>query len=551
MNKVKKISSCIVFLLFVCDVIFGQVGTEPSDSNYKNAITAITSGKFEEAYTYLTEQNRLTPNNGYVYVNWAYCELVLNKDVNKALELVNKSFALVPKDDSEILAQCYATRAQILTNIDNGISSAINDYSEALKIDSTYIFALYGRGLSYLKANELEKAYIDFVTLQSIDVTNINSYLGMANVLYLQEKWDETIDKLSKALEYSQSIDEYSAIYQNRAACYIAKNDFTRAINDYLAIFEKGNNDTSTLVSFISMYPESKDMVISKLMILSNKYPDSPDWLIYLGDIYRASSDIKKALKSYKEAEDKGLEVDLNGRISDCFYDIGDYIKAYKYIEKAANFDPNNYEIEIKRADILYQMGRPSDAISIMNKVVQLEPEFYYSYHQRGWYKDLYGDLEGAVEDYNIAIILNPNHAYSYFNRGRIRVKQGAIESARKDFETVLSIDTIAQASSVRQYAFLHLGNVDKAKEWMNQMLDSDRSMGNYYDAACLYSLMDEKDIAISYLRKALESGFRRFFQISIDNDLDNIRNTGAFKSLIKEYETIYQNELKEYEIFI
>lgn len=45
---------------------------------------------------------------------------------------------------------------------------------------------------------------------------------------------------------------------------------------------------------------------------------------------------------------------------------------------------------------------------------------------------------------------------------------------------------------------------------------------------------MGEKDKAIEYLQKSLEAGFRRFVHISRDRDLDNIRNTNEFKSLIK-----------------
>lgn len=59
---------------------------------------------------------------------------------------------------------------------------------------------------------------------------------------------------------------------------------------------------------------------------------------------------------------------------------------------------------------------------------------------------------------------------------------------------------------------------------------------GNLYDAACLYSLMGDKERAINYLRQALEHGYNRFTHIEKDDDLDNIRNEEEFKQLIEEY---------------
>lgn len=57
---------------------------------------------------------------------------------------------------------------------------------------------------------------------------------------------------------------------------------------------------------------------------------------------------------------------------------------------------------------------------------------------------------------------------------------------------------------------------------------------------------MGEKDKAIEYLQKSLEAGFRRFVHISRDRDLDNIRNTNEFKSLIKKYEAKSDSEHSE-----
>ena len=72
---------------------------------------------------------------------------------------------------------------------------------------------------------------------------------------------------------------------------------------------------------------------------------------------------------------------------------------------------------------------------------------------------------------------------------------------------------------------------------------DKDKK-GNCYDAACLYSVMGEKEKALSYLRQSLEDGYRRFAHIKRDRDLINIRNTEEFKVLLKEFEEKHQQEI-------
>ena len=64
---------------------------------------------------------------------------------------------------------------------------------------------------------------------------------------------------------------------------------------------------------------------------------------------------------------------------------------------------------------------------------------------------------------------------------------------------------------------------------------EEDRA-GSYYDAACLYSQMDNKQKALEYLEKSLELGYRRFAHIERDQDMDPIRDMEEFKALILKY---------------
>lgn len=49
---------------------------------------------------------------------------------------------------------------------------------------------------------------------------------------------------------------------------------------------------------------------------------------------------------------------------------------------------------------------------------------------------------------------------------------------------------------------------------------------------------MKNKEKALEYLEKSLESGYNRFAHIGIDHDMDFIRETTEFKSLMKSMKT-------------
>jgi clan AA aspartic protease (TIGR02281 family) len=92
-------------------------------------------------------------------------------------------------------------------------------------------------------------------------------------------------------------------------------------------------------------------------------------------------------------------------------------------------------------------------------------------------------------------------------------------------------------------YSYFYLGQKDEALKLMKKMLET-QSKGNYYEAACLYSLMNEKEKSLECLRKSLEGGYYRFDHIRRDKDLDNIHKTPEFEALMKEFEDLLKKEI-------
>jgi tetratricopeptide (TPR) repeat protein len=130
--------------------------------------------------------------------------------------------------------------------------------------------------------------------------------------------------------------------------------------------------------------------------------------------------------------------------------------------------------------------------------------------------------------------------------RGDKYLQKGDKEAALKDYQMVIALDTIFGEENCAQYAYLAIGDVEKAKSFEDKILANSGSAGNYYDAACLYARMGDKESSVKFLRKAFEKGFTRFAHIKLDDDLDVIRDMKEYKDLMKEYESKYLEELKK-----
>ncbi|MCD4658055.1 MAG: PDZ domain-containing protein, partial [Planctomycetes bacterium] len=76
-----------------------------------------------------------------------------------------------------------------------------------------------------------------------------------------------------------------------------------------------------------------------------------------------------------------------------------------------------------------------------------------------------------------------------------------------------------------------------------------DQDSNAYYNSACAYSLMKNKDKAIEYLEKAIRAGFRDLNHILEDKDFDYIKRDKRFRKLTKNQDVINQlsmNALKD-----
>ena len=528
----------ILSILVLCSsVILADNIKRPDSYNYSRGVEAINNNNAEEALDYLNKEINEHPDNGYAFA-WIALVRNYNEEFGRALTAANVAVKKIPSKDKEYKAFAYGTRAQVYLNLEDTIQ-ALKDYSQAINIVPDDDRFYNQRAQVYYEQGKYDLADKDYLKMISLKEGDVMGYMGIGRNANAQKRYEDAI----KQFDYVVKLEpNYSSAYSFRAESYIGLKKYNEAIDDVISALGI-DRDRKAFYELQELADSAFEQTVAKLKVQKIKEPNEQSWDYDLGIVYERAAKYNKAIAYYKESLEKESNIITASRISSCYDDLGDYDKALEYCNQAIALDSVKANYLYEKANILDNAGRTQEAIKTMSDYIANTPDEPAGYYQRGWFKDYSGDIEGALEDYTMAITLQPNVAYAYLNRGVLYRLKGENAKAESDFKQVVRLDSIPEEAECSFYAYYYLGQKDKAIEILNTILDKDKK-GNCYDAACLYSVMGEKEKALSYLRQSLEDGYRRFAHIKRDRDLNNIRNTEEFKVLMKEYEEKHLQEI-------
>lgn len=528
----------ILSILVLCSsVMLADNIKRPDSYNYSRGVEAINNNNAEEALDYLNKEINEHPDNGYAFA-WIALVRNYNEEFGRALTAANVAVKKIPSKDKEYKAFAYGTRAQVYLNLEDTIQ-ALKDYSQAINIVPDDDRFYNQRAQVYYEQGKYDLADKDYLKMISLKEGDVMGYMGIGRNANAQKRYEDAI----KQFDYVVKLEpNYSSAYSFRAESYIGLKKYNEAIDDVISALGI-DRDRKAFYELQELADSAFEQTVAKLKVQKIKEPNEQSWDYDLGIVYERAAKYNKAIAYYKESLEKESNIITASRISSCYDDLGDYDKALEYCNQAIALDSVKTNYLYEKANILDNAGRTQEAIKTMSDYIANTPDEPAGYYQRGWFKDHFGDIEGALEDYTMAITLQPNVAYVYLNRGVLYRLKGENAKAESDFKQVVRLDSIPEEAECSFYAYYYLGQKDKAIEILNTILDKDKK-GNCYDAACLYSVMGEKEKALSYLRQSLEDGYRRFAHIKRDRDLNNIRNTEEFKVLMKEYEEKHLQEI-------
>ncbi|MEM9212906.1 MAG: tetratricopeptide repeat protein [Cyanobacteria bacterium P01_F01_bin.150] len=195
---------------------------------------------------------------------------------------------------------------------------------------------------------------------------------------------------------------------------------------------------------------------------------------------------------------------------------LGDHEVAINYLNQAIEIDPDNKLAWFNRGYISAKLQRHEDALISFEKAIINDEEndkAWKSWFNRGNSLRHLMQYEEALDSYNKAILTNSECCDIWNNQGLTLV-------ALKDYE--LAIESYEKAISIEP-----------------------RNPLPYYNKACCYALKGEVDLALQSLEKAVALGAQKIKDaLTVDRDLDNIRNEPKFLEIYQSLNCEYFNDV-------
>ena len=143
-------------------------------------------------------------------------------------------------------------------------------------------------------------------------------------------------------------------------------------------------------------------------------------------------------------------------------------------------------------------------------------------------------------------VVTGPSHASmnaeSHLRQGMTYVNQGDFNNAVLEFQKSIRIRPTAKAYSNLGVAYMQLGKRNLALEALKRAESlSPNDHVALYNLAALYSLMDQTDVSLVYLDRALSRGFSNYDAIRFDADLENIRGEPEFRKILEKHKVFIQ----------
>jgi tetratricopeptide (TPR) repeat protein len=430
------------------------------------------------------------------------------------------------------LSELYYKRGRSLNGLEN-YEAAKKDLNDAIDLNPQNGGAYWERGIAYDNTgdNNTENGvhsiadYKKALTLTSPDDKNAQAilYYNIAlNQLVLKQIPESLIaDSIAISLN-----EQYSSAFELRGKIHLAQQNYTAAVDDYTKAIYSFTGDGKGGSSYLyvcraeikTSLKQYKD-AINDFVTALNLDPDNGLALWnraaayhYNGDYKLAADDYTAAMKFYKD-DKASLSSLYADRASN---ELGESLmhEAIKDDSVAISLDASNTDALYSRANAYTQNADYQAGIDDYNKLVPLfidkKDVVALLYYQLANNEYFLNQFDKVIADCTKAIDANPAFSEPYY------------------YSTKKSVGYI--------FSLFYVGKSNQAVEVLNNEILATNNdaelLGDYYNMACLYALMNKPDEANIYLKKAIDNGYAKKYAIA-DEDLDNIRNTADYKSTI------------------
>ncbi len=317
---------------------------------------------------------------------------------------------------------------------------AIQNFSEAININSKYGQAYNRRGDAYYRLGRYEKAQQDSSEAIRLNPADANAYYDRGFAQYNLGNYNGAVLDYNEALELEP---QYAEAYYARGLARSKTNDKLRATGDFTKAIALNYEFVQAYVQrgIIRRQLGEKIEAIKDLNEAISISPEIPEAYYERAKAHHAMNEKQKAISDYTKA------IELNSKYIEAYIGRGNaytdlvlYNQAIEDYNQALKLDSKSVEAIISLGNFRFALKDVNAAIEQYNKAIAINPKQASAYNFRGIAYLNLGEFTKAIADYSKAIEINSKYAMAYYNRGLLRTDLGKVPQALEDFQKAADI---------------------------------------------------------------------------------------------------------------
>lgn len=535
----------VTIAIFVSTNAMAQKKAEYS-YNVNRALECFRSEDYETAKEYLTKEITENPKSAMAYDMLGYIFL-RDESFGNALTSYNTALKYYSKKDKDGLSRTHYYLARTHLCLEDTVS-AINSFKTALKYEPSNSDYQSELADVYFYTNQYAQAEEIYNAMLKENPGNAFPYYGLTRNAYSQKQYETAKGFVAKA----KLLDGKSEMpHTLLMRIHNLEHDYKSMLNEAVEVLSIEPDDAEAYYGLMNASDSVYQTAINALTKKSFEDKDNHNrWEYLLGHLYIRHKDYKKAIKTLQPLVEDNIEIKEQALywLTDCYEEIENMPKVIDLCNQALAVDSEDAEYLIKRASAKFYSHDLAGAKADYEATMKADAGYgYFCYYRLGWIEAINGNYDLALEHYDKSIALNEEYSYIYMMKGNLlKEYMNKPEEAKACFQKCIELEKgEIDDNTGRQYAYVGLGNREKAIEVMDSIIAAEPDEpGNYYDAACVYCRLGDVEKGLEYLQICLEKGYRKLQHINQDDDMNLIRNTERFKELIEEYTTKFEEEI-------
>jgi tetratricopeptide (TPR) repeat protein len=224
---------------------------------------------------------------------------------------------------------------------------------------------------------------------------------------------------------------------------------------------------------------------------------------------------------------------------------LGDLAETLRWLRKAVKLDPRDAGNHQQIGKILMTLNKGADAEWWFKKSLELEPDYSEARHQLGYLYLSRGNIEDASAETQQILSESLESLEGLDLAAAIELRRGDLEKVGAICQRMLKISSMG-ASYLTKVAAYRLGYVlwqKKRREEASRLFEiqlrqhqdamkkGDQSWVPRFFTASIYAVQGEKEMACTWLKKAIEAGFRECGYFDLFEDWDCLYGYEQFEA--------------------